>query len=74
MSPLIAETMLALALSEVPKLGDVVAFGDNCLLMAKEANDMVTMTEALETAFQAHPVGLLSRNEGSLNLGSRSSS
>jgi len=58
-SPLIAETMLALALSEVPKLGDVVAFGDNCLLMAKEANDMVTMTEALETAFQAHPVGLL---------------
>jgi hypothetical protein len=58
-SSFIAETMLAIALREVPKLGDIVAYGDNCLLMAKEASDVVTMTEALETAFQAHPVGLL---------------
>ncbi len=58
-SPLIAETTLAIALREVPKLGDIVAYGDNCLLVAKEASNMVTMTEALETAFKAHPVGLL---------------
>jgi Reverse transcriptase (RNA-dependent DNA polymerase) len=58
-SPFIAETVLAIALREVPKLGDIVAYGDNCLLMAKDESDMATMTEALETAFQAHPVGLL---------------
>jgi hypothetical protein len=58
-SPFIAETMLAIALREVPKLGDIVAYGDNCLLLAKEESDMVTMTEALETALKAHPVGLL---------------
>ena len=58
-APLIAETMLAMALQAVPKLGDIVAYGDNCLLMAKEESDVVTMMKALETAFQAHPVGLL---------------
>ena len=58
-SPLIAETILAIALREVPKLGDIVAYGDNCLLLAKNESDMVTMTEALETALKAHPVGLL---------------
>jgi Reverse transcriptase (RNA-dependent DNA polymerase) len=58
-SPLIAEIILAIALQAVPKLGDIVAYGDNCLLMAKEENDVVTMMKALETAFQAHPVGLL---------------
>jgi hypothetical protein len=59
MSPLIAETVLAIALREVPDLGDKVGYGDNTLLMAKEASDMVTMLEALESAFQGHPVGLL---------------
>ena len=59
MSPFIAETMLAIALREVPKLGDIVAYGDNCWLLAKEESDMVAMMKALETAFQAHPVGLL---------------
>jgi hypothetical protein len=58
-SPFIAETMLAIALGEVPKLGDIVAYGDNCWLLAKEESDMVTMMKALETAFKAHPVGLL---------------
>lgn len=58
-SPFIAETMLAIALGEVPKLGDIAAYGDNSLLLAKEESDMVTMMEALETAFKAHPVGLL---------------
>jgi hypothetical protein len=58
-SPFIAETMLAIALREVPILGDIVAYGDNCLLLAKEESDLVTMTEALETALKAHPVGLL---------------
>jgi hypothetical protein len=58
-SPFIAETMLAIALREVPKLGDIVAYGDNCLLLAKKESDMVTMMKALETALQAHPVGLL---------------
>jgi hypothetical protein len=58
-SPFIAETMLAIALREVPKLGDIVAYGDNCFLLAKKESDMVTMIEALESAFKAHPVGLL---------------
>ena len=58
-SNLIAETVFAIALREVPDLGDKVGFGDNTLLMAKEASDMVTMLEALESAFQGHPVGLL---------------
>jgi hypothetical protein len=51
--------MLAIALQAVPKLGYIVAYGDNCLLMAKEESDLVTMMKALETACQAHPVGLL---------------
>jgi hypothetical protein len=46
-SPFIAETMLAIALGEVPKLGDIVAYGDNCWLLAKEESDMVTMMKAL---------------------------
>jgi len=58
-SPLIAETMLAIALRQVPDLGEKVGYGDNTLLLAKEASDMVTMLEALESALQAHPVGLL---------------
>lgn len=58
-SPFIAETMLAIALRKVPDLGDKVGYGDNCLLMAKEESDVVTMLEALETAFHTHPVGLL---------------
>jgi len=58
-SPFIAETILAIALREVPKLGDIVAYGDNCLLLAKKESDMVTMMQTLETALKAHPVGLL---------------
>jgi hypothetical protein len=58
-SPFIAETMLAIALREVPKLGDIVAYGDNCWLLAKKESDMVTMMKALVSALKAHPVGLL---------------
>jgi hypothetical protein len=58
-SPFIAETTLAIALREVPKLGDVAAYGDNCRLLAKKESDMVTMMKALESALKAHPVGLL---------------
>lgn len=58
-SPLIAETMLAMALREVPDLGAKVAYGDNMLLMAKEEGDVVTMMKALWSALEAHPVGLL---------------
>jgi len=58
-SSLIAEMMMAIALRQVPDLGDIVGYGDNTLLMAKEESDMVTMLEALESAFQGHPVGLL---------------
>lgn len=68
-SPFIAETMLAIALREVPKLGDIVAYGDNCLLLAKEESDLVTMTEALETAFKAHPVGLITPKRKLFNPG-----
>jgi Reverse transcriptase (RNA-dependent DNA polymerase) len=68
-SPFIAETMLAIALREVPKLGDIVAYGDNCLLLAKEESDMVTMIEALESALEAHPVGLLTPKRRLFKLG-----
>jgi RNA-directed DNA polymerase len=70
-SPFIAETILAIALREVPKLGDIVAYGDNCLLLAKEESDMVTMTEALETALKAHPVGLLTPKRKLFHPGQR---
>jgi hypothetical protein len=56
-SPFIAETMLAIALGEVPKLGDIVAYGDNCWLLAKEESDMVTMMKALETVCHRHRSG-----------------
>ena len=58
-SPLVAETMLAMALREVPDLGATVAYGDNTMLMAKEEGDVVTMMKALWSALEAHPVGLL---------------
>jgi hypothetical protein len=51
--------MLAIALREVPKLGEKIAYGDNCLLMAKKESDVVTMTQALVSALEAHPVGRL---------------
>jgi reverse transcriptase-like protein len=70
-SPFIAETMLAIALREVPKLGDIVAYGDNCLLLAKKESDVVTMTEALETALKAHPVGLLTPKRKRFHPGQR---
>jgi len=68
-SPLIAETILTLALREVPDLGDKVSYGDNTLLMAKEASDVVTMLGALESALQGHPVGLLKPNRKLFKLG-----
>jgi hypothetical protein len=57
-SPLIAEMMLAMALSKVPALGNKIAYGDNSLFLAKEEADLVTMTQALESALKVHPVGL----------------
>jgi len=71
LSPFVAETMLAIALREVPELGDKVAYGDNCLLMAKNETDMVTMMQALETAFKAHPVGLLTPKRKLFHPGQR---
>jgi hypothetical protein len=57
-SSLIAEMVLAMALKQVPILGHKIAYGDNSLLLAKSEGDLVAMTQALESALKAHPVGL----------------
>jgi Reverse transcriptase (RNA-dependent DNA polymerase) len=55
-SSIIAETMLAIALREIPDgVGDRVAYGDNCLVMAKNESDAVTMLKALGAALKAPP-------------------
>ena len=59
-SSLVAENMMAIALRKIPDgVGDRVAYGDNCLLMAKEEGDVLTMTKALGGALECHPAGQL---------------
>lgn len=70
-SSLIAEMMMAIALRKVPDVGNVVGYGDNTLLMAKEEGFVVTMLKALEAALKAHPVGLLTPKLKTFAPGSR---
>jgi hypothetical protein len=59
-SPLVAETMLAIALRQIPDgVGHSVVFGDNCLVMAKEEGDVVQIVKALGGALEHHPAGRL---------------
>jgi hypothetical protein len=57
-SHLVAETMLAIALRQIPDgVGQCVAYGDNCLVMAKEEGDVVQIVKALGGALKHHPAG-----------------
>lgn len=59
-SAVVAETLLAIALREIPDdVGDRVAYGDNCLVMAQTESDVATMVKALGGALECHPAGRL---------------
>jgi hypothetical protein len=48
---------LASAIYSIPKVGVVVAYADNILLLATSKDDVVSMSKALWSALKAHPVG-----------------
>jgi hypothetical protein len=57
-SPLVAESMLAIALRQIPDgVGHRVVVGDNCLVVAKEEGDVVQIVKALGGALEHHPAG-----------------
>jgi len=58
-SQLVAEMLLALLLKQLPSMGQVFAYVDNFLIMAKSEDDAVSMAKALGCALQAHPAGPL---------------
>ena len=58
-SPLLAEMLLALPLKQLPSMGQVFAYVDNFLIMAKSEHDAVSMSKALGCALKAHPAGPL---------------
>ena len=58
-SPLVAEAMLSTTLYQIPKIGVIVAYADNILLLAKTKGDVVSMSKCLGSALKAHPVGPL---------------
>ncbi len=58
-SPLLAEMLLASALRQLPTGGEVFAYLDNFLVMAKSEQNAVSMTIALGSALKAHPAGPL---------------
>jgi hypothetical protein len=58
-SPILAEMLLAPLLFQVPTGGEVVAYADNILVIAKNESDAVAMTQSLEIALKKHPAGQL---------------
>ena len=58
-SPLVADLLLATAVPEVSGDATVVVYADNFLVMAREENDVVSMTLALRDALKGHPAGPL---------------
>ena len=51
--------LIAVPLKTLPSVGRVPSYADNMLIMAKSEEDAVSMSKALLSAFQAHPVGHL---------------
>ena len=49
--------------SKLPACGEPVGYADNFLAMAKDANDVVSMTVAFWSALKAHPAGQLRPKE-----------
>jgi len=58
-SPLLAEILLAPTLEQLPTGGEVFAYLDNFLVMAKSEEDAVSMSLNLRSALKAHPAGPL---------------
>lgn len=58
-SPILAEMLLAPLLFQVPVGGEVVAYADNILVLAKSDSDADAMTESLGIALKQHPAGPL---------------
>ena len=58
-SSIVAEIVLAPVLANIPKKGVALAYADNILLMAKNAEDAVSMNIALRDLLIAHPAGPL---------------
>jgi hypothetical protein len=56
-SSFVAEALLADTIHAIPKIGVVVAYIDNFLLLAKTKDDVVSMSKALGSALKAHPAG-----------------
>ena len=62
-SSIAVEMLSAPLLQQVPACGAAVAYVDNYLLMAQSEDELLTVTTALSSAFQAHPAGSLGSNE-----------
>jgi hypothetical protein len=58
-SPIVAEMLLAPVLHQVPAGGEVVAYADNILVIAKNDGDADSMSESLGIALTTHPAGQL---------------
>ena len=58
-SHLVVDLLLATTISNLSGNGKVVGYVDNFLVMAKEKNDAVSMTNALRDALKEHPAGPL---------------
>lgn len=58
-SPLVAEMLLAPVIASVPKIAPVVVYADNILVMARDENDLASMSTALFQSTKNSPVGQL---------------
>ncbi len=58
-SPLVADIVLASVLAGLPKVGTVVNYVDNFLVMTKSEDEAVSIAKALMSALEAHPAGPL---------------
>ena len=56
-SPLVAEAVLSTTLYQISKIGVIVAYADNILLLAKSKGDVVWISKTLGSALKAHPAG-----------------
>lgn len=65
-SGLVAEVLLAPVIGQLPKLGIALTYADNILIMARTAEDAVSMSKALRMLLHEHPAGPLKLNEQNL--------
>jgi hypothetical protein len=56
-SSFVVEALLANAIHTISKIGVVVSYIDNILLLAKTKNDLASMCQYLRSALKAHPAG-----------------